>query len=145
MLTRLDHTFISGGDTGSLMQEGARIIHRVLRINCVLRNREDPLAQHNSILLDRYCFSREGVIYFINLLDPGFNNSTVCVHCLAILCELHVPLHWRRGEISEKCCLSCRSQSLPGTQTVFDGFSEPLKTPGCKTQWLCPKWHTSIL
>ncbi|XP_051506713.1 putative nuclease HARBI1 [Myxocyprinus asiaticus] len=50
--------------------EGARIIRRAFRINCVLRDRQDPLAQRNTILFERYLFSHEGVIYIINLLEP---------------------------------------------------------------------------
>uniref|UniRef100_A0A673NKF7 DDE Tnp4 domain-containing protein n=1 Tax=Sinocyclocheilus rhinocerous TaxID=307959 RepID=A0A673NKF7_9TELE len=41
-----------------------------------LQDRQDPLAQRDSILLERYRFSREGVIYLINLLDPHIKSST---------------------------------------------------------------------
>ncbi len=56
--------------------EGARIIRRAFRINRVLQHRQDPLAQRDSVLLERYNFSREGVIYIINLLEPHIKSST---------------------------------------------------------------------
>ncbi len=56
--------------------EGARIISRAFRINRVLRHRQDPLAQRDSVLFERYRFSREGVIYIINLLEPHIKSST---------------------------------------------------------------------
>ncbi len=56
--------------------EGARIIRRAFRINRVLRHRQDPLAQRDSVLFERYRFSREGVIYIINLLEPHIKSST---------------------------------------------------------------------
>uniref|UniRef100_A0A672KKR7 DDE Tnp4 domain-containing protein n=1 Tax=Sinocyclocheilus grahami TaxID=75366 RepID=A0A672KKR7_SINGR len=39
--------------------EGARIIRRAFRINRVLRHRQDPLAQCDSVLFERYRFSCE--------------------------------------------------------------------------------------
>ncbi|KAI7789435.1 putative nuclease HARBI1-like [Triplophysa rosa] len=57
--------------------EGVRIIRRAFRINRVLRDRQDPLAQRDSILLERYHFSREGIIYLVNLLDPYVKNLTL--------------------------------------------------------------------
>ncbi|XP_016115435.1 putative nuclease HARBI1 [Sinocyclocheilus grahami] len=56
--------------------EGARIIRRAFRINRVLRHRQDPLAQRDSVLFERYRFSCEGVIYIINLLEPHIKRST---------------------------------------------------------------------
>ncbi|XDV21828.1 hypothetical protein PO909_026848 [Leuciscus waleckii] len=56
--------------------EGARIIRRAFRINRVLRDRQDPLAQHDNLLIERYRFSREGVIYIVNLLEPHVKCST---------------------------------------------------------------------
>uniref|UniRef100_A0A3Q2PDQ6 Putative nuclease HARBI1 n=1 Tax=Fundulus heteroclitus TaxID=8078 RepID=A0A3Q2PDQ6_FUNHE len=56
--------------------EGARIIRRAFRIFHVLRDRQDPLAQRDSVILERYRFSREGVIYIINLLEPHIKCST---------------------------------------------------------------------
>ncbi|XP_053366807.1 putative nuclease HARBI1 [Clarias gariepinus] len=50
--------------------EGARIIRRVFQIPRVLRDRQDPLAQHDNILIERYRFSREGILYIISLLNP---------------------------------------------------------------------------
>ncbi len=100
--------------------EGARIIRRAFRINRVLQHRQDPLAQRDNVLLERYRFSHEGVIYIINLLEPhiksfdssesGFNHSTNCVHRVEILCEWHFHVHyWGCGELGQKCCLSCHS------------------------------------
>uniref|UniRef100_A0A8C2BR91 DDE Tnp4 domain-containing protein n=1 Tax=Cyprinus carpio TaxID=7962 RepID=A0A8C2BR91_CYPCA len=56
--------------------EGARIIRRAFQINRVLRDRQDPLAQRESVIVERYCFSREGVIYIMNLLEPHIKCST---------------------------------------------------------------------
>ncbi|ROL47661.1 putative nuclease HARBI1 [Anabarilius grahami] len=58
--------------------EGARVIRRAFRIrpNHVLRDRQDPLAHLNNVLIERYRFSREGVIYIINLLEPQVKCST---------------------------------------------------------------------
>uniref|UniRef100_A0A8C1P7X1 Putative nuclease HARBI1 n=1 Tax=Cyprinus carpio TaxID=7962 RepID=A0A8C1P7X1_CYPCA len=56
--------------------EGARIIRRAFQINRVLRDRQDPLAQPESVIVERYCFSREGVIYIMNLLEPHIKCST---------------------------------------------------------------------
>ncbi|XP_056619728.1 putative nuclease HARBI1 [Triplophysa dalaica] len=56
--------------------EGARIIRRAFRINRVLRDRQDPLAQRDSVIVERYRFSREGVIYIIHLLEPHITCST---------------------------------------------------------------------
>uniref|UniRef100_A0A8C1LLB7 DDE Tnp4 domain-containing protein n=1 Tax=Cyprinus carpio TaxID=7962 RepID=A0A8C1LLB7_CYPCA len=56
--------------------EGARIIRRAFQINRVLRDRQDPLAQRESVIVERYRFSREGVIYIINLLEPHIKCST---------------------------------------------------------------------
>ncbi|XDV19487.1 hypothetical protein PO909_024952 [Leuciscus waleckii] len=56
--------------------EGARIIRRAFRINRVLRDRQDPLAQRDNLLIERYRFSREGVIYIVNLLEPHVKCST---------------------------------------------------------------------
>uniref|UniRef100_A0A3B3SAW4 DDE Tnp4 domain-containing protein n=1 Tax=Paramormyrops kingsleyae TaxID=1676925 RepID=A0A3B3SAW4_9TELE len=56
--------------------EGARIMHRVFQIPRVLHDRQDPLAQHDNILLERYRFSREGIIYIISLLNPHVKCST---------------------------------------------------------------------
>uniref|UniRef100_A0A9J7Y7K9 Putative nuclease HARBI1 n=1 Tax=Cyprinus carpio carpio TaxID=630221 RepID=A0A9J7Y7K9_CYPCA len=54
----------------------ARIIRRAFQINRVLRDRQDPLAQRESVIVERYRFSREGVIYIINLLEPHIKCST---------------------------------------------------------------------
>lgn len=56
--------------------EGARLIRRVFRIQRILRDRQDPLAQRDSVLIERYRFSREGIIYLTNLLDPYDKSST---------------------------------------------------------------------
>lgn len=56
--------------------EGARLIRRVFRIQRILRDRQDPLAQRDSVLIERYRFSREGIIYLTNLLDPYVKSST---------------------------------------------------------------------
>ena len=56
--------------------EGARIIQRAFRINRVLRDRQDPLAQRDNLLIERYRFSREGLIYIINLLEPHVKSLT---------------------------------------------------------------------
>lgn len=56
--------------------EGARIIRRAFQINRVLRDRQDPLAQRESVIVERYRFSREGVIYIMNLLEPHIKCST---------------------------------------------------------------------
>uniref|UniRef100_A0AAY5K197 Putative nuclease HARBI1 n=1 Tax=Esox lucius TaxID=8010 RepID=A0AAY5K197_ESOLU len=56
--------------------EVARIIRRAFQINRVLRDRQDPLAQRESVIVERYRFSREGVIYIINLLEPHIKCST---------------------------------------------------------------------
>uniref|UniRef100_A0AAZ1Y5I9 Putative nuclease HARBI1 n=1 Tax=Oreochromis aureus TaxID=47969 RepID=A0AAZ1Y5I9_OREAU len=56
--------------------EGARVIRRVFRIQRILRNRQDPLAQRDSVLIERYRFSREGIIYITTLLDPYVKSST---------------------------------------------------------------------
>uniref|UniRef100_A0A3Q2PB11 DDE Tnp4 domain-containing protein n=1 Tax=Fundulus heteroclitus TaxID=8078 RepID=A0A3Q2PB11_FUNHE len=45
--------------------EGARVIYR-----------QDPLAQRDSVILERYRFSREGVIYIIHLLELHIKCST---------------------------------------------------------------------
>uniref|UniRef100_A0A8C1YF42 DDE Tnp4 domain-containing protein n=1 Tax=Cyprinus carpio TaxID=7962 RepID=A0A8C1YF42_CYPCA len=73
--------------------EGVRVIRRAFRIrpNHILRDRQDPLAHHDNVLIERYCFSREGVIYIINLLEPHVKCSirrsqalttaqTVCIY-----------------------------------------------------------------
>ncbi|KAI2661118.1 hypothetical protein H4Q32_030157 [Labeo rohita] len=62
--------------------EGARLIRRVFRIQRILRDRQDPLAQCDSVLIERYRFSREGIIYLINLLDPYVKSSTRCSRAL---------------------------------------------------------------
>lgn len=41
-----------------------------------MRDRQDPLAQRNSILLERYRFSCEGIIYLVNLLNPYVKSLT---------------------------------------------------------------------
>uniref|UniRef100_I3K8R4 Putative nuclease HARBI1 n=1 Tax=Oreochromis niloticus TaxID=8128 RepID=I3K8R4_ORENI len=56
--------------------EGARVIRRVFRIQRILRDRQDPLAQRDSVLIERYRFSREGIIYITTLLDPYVKSST---------------------------------------------------------------------
>uniref|UniRef100_A0A3B4GY45 DDE Tnp4 domain-containing protein n=1 Tax=Pundamilia nyererei TaxID=303518 RepID=A0A3B4GY45_9CICH len=56
--------------------EGARLTRRVFRIQRILRDRQDPLAQRDSVLIERYRFSREGIIYLTNLLDPYVKSST---------------------------------------------------------------------
>ncbi|XP_028437867.1 putative nuclease HARBI1 [Perca flavescens] len=56
--------------------DGARIIQRAFRINRILRDRQDPLAQRDNLLIERYCFSREGLIYIINLLEPHVKSLT---------------------------------------------------------------------
>ena len=56
--------------------EGARIIQRAFRSNRVLRDRQDPLAQRDNLLIERYRFSREGLIYIINLLEPHVKSLT---------------------------------------------------------------------
>ncbi|XP_058617592.1 putative nuclease HARBI1 [Onychostoma macrolepis] len=56
--------------------EGARIIRRAFRINRILRHGQDPLAQRDSVVFERYHFSREGVIYIINLLEPHIKSLT---------------------------------------------------------------------
>ncbi|XP_019217520.2 putative nuclease HARBI1 [Oreochromis niloticus] len=53
-----------------------RLIRRVFRIQRILRDRQDPLAQRDSVLIERYRFSREGIIYLTNLLDPYVKSST---------------------------------------------------------------------
>uniref|UniRef100_A0A8C1NWL1 Putative nuclease HARBI1 n=1 Tax=Cyprinus carpio TaxID=7962 RepID=A0A8C1NWL1_CYPCA len=42
----------------------------------VFRDRQDPLAQRERVIVERYRFSREGVIYIINLLEPHIKCST---------------------------------------------------------------------
>lgn len=56
--------------------EGARLIRRVFRTHRILRDRQDPLAQCDNVLIERYRFSREGIIYLTNLLDPYVKSST---------------------------------------------------------------------
>ncbi len=55
--------------------EGARIIHRAFRIIRVLRQ-TGSISTARCVLLKRYRFSREGIIYIMNLLEPHIKSST---------------------------------------------------------------------
>ena len=41
-----------------------------------MRDRQDPLAQRDNLLIERYRFFREGLIYIINLLEPHVKSLT---------------------------------------------------------------------
>lgn len=55
-----------------IVDEGANIVRRALipPVPRVFRNRNDPLAASDDYLYGRYRFSRQGLVYLTNLLDP---------------------------------------------------------------------------
>ncbi|KAM4610062.1 putative nuclease HARBI1 [Polymixia lowei] len=55
---------------------GAVLIRRAFKRERVLRDRQDPLAKSDNFLVERYRFSREGIIYLTDLLKPHISNST---------------------------------------------------------------------
>ncbi len=130
--------------------EGARIIRRAFRINRVLRQRQDPLAQRDSVLLERYRFSREGVIYIMNLLEPHIKRSTRRSRALTTARTVCIALRFfasgtflytigdAENLAKSAVCRAIRKFTWrSSTFRCYCSLSKPLKTPSCKTIHCC--------
>uniref|UniRef100_A0A3B3SEJ8 Putative nuclease HARBI1 n=1 Tax=Paramormyrops kingsleyae TaxID=1676925 RepID=A0A3B3SEJ8_9TELE len=62
---------------------GAQIIRREFQIERVLCDRQDPLLFTDDILVERYRFSRDGILYLNNLLAPYIISQTRRSHALS--------------------------------------------------------------
>ncbi|KAL7389102.1 hypothetical protein ABVT39_026513 [Epinephelus coioides] len=52
------------------LEEEALIVRRAFRCERVLRDRSDPLLNHDDHLYEWYCFSGDGIRYLCRLLGP---------------------------------------------------------------------------
>ena len=58
------------------IDQGAILVRLAFHRERVLRDRQDPLFHHDEFLYERYRFSRQGIIYLQDLLEPFIANTT---------------------------------------------------------------------
>ena len=56
--------------------EGAILVRLAFHRGRVLRDRQDALFHNDEFLYERYRFSRQGIIYLQDLLEPFIANTT---------------------------------------------------------------------
>ena len=76
------------------IEEGAILVRALFHRERVLRDRQDPFAHNDHYLYERYRFSRQGLIYLRDLLEPYIANSTRRSRALTVSQTLCIALRF---------------------------------------------------
>src|SRR4029434_2060217 len=115
------------------MHQGAILVRLAFHRERVLRDRQDPLLNHDEFLYERYRFSRQGTINLQDLLDPYIANTTgrsraftvsqtVCI-ALRSFCEWFYTVSAMRITLTLHAVLVCKEHlALKKLMDVFITF-----------------------